>query len=281
MFYFYNDASDKYQIGHATSADGITWTKDTANNPILTKSGSGWDDYNVCVPVVWKEESTWYMLYRGRYSGDNAQKIGLATAVEPGGPWTKYASNPVLSGSEAWEIGSSSQSTIDPWGIIKVDGTYYLYYSTISPANYNRSVGVATSTDLHTWTKYGSNPVMIGHRFCVYVFKYGDHYWMVAPKKTVPGETNSETVNRPCFELWRSTSPYFTNPELVRIIYQTSTDDAWNDTTSDCPWILQDSIARDSFPSNKIMLYFSGYDAANWKTGLIEEDDIASALSFV
>lgn len=280
MFYFYNNASDIYQIGHATSSDGITWTKDTANNPILAESGSGWDNYNVCVPVVWKEGSTWYMLYRGRYSSDNAQKIGLATASNPGGPWTKYGSNPVLSGSLAWEIGSSGQSSIDPWGIIKVGGTYYLYYSTISPANYNRSVGVATSEDLHTWAKYAGNPIMIGHRFCVYVFHYGNHFWMICPKKTVPGETNSESTNKPCFELWRSLSPFFTNPEMVRILYQTAAS-GWNSVTSDCPWALQSSIERTEFPSDKIMLYFSGSDGTKWYTGLIEMDDVDAALEFV
>ncbi|HVY61906.1 MAG TPA: hypothetical protein VHF22_09645, partial [Planctomycetota bacterium] len=38
-------------IGHATSADGVNWTKDGAN-PVFEASTSGWDDAQVALPAV-------------------------------------------------------------------------------------------------------------------------------------------------------------------------------------------------------------------------------------
>jgi len=43
--------------------------------------------------------------------------------------------------------------------IIEVDGVYYLFY-TGSDALNNQKIGLATSTDLYTWTKHPNNPVV-------------------------------------------------------------------------------------------------------------------------
>ncbi len=43
--------------------------------------------------------------------------------------------------------------------IIEVEGVYYLYY-TGSDKDNNQKIGLATSTDLYTWTKHAANPVV-------------------------------------------------------------------------------------------------------------------------
>lgn len=276
MFYFYNDSSDIAQIGHATSSDGITWTRDTANNPIMTKSASGWDGENVNVPRVWKEGSTWYMIYRG-YASATGYRLGLATAIEPGGPWTKSASNPILTGTEAWEL-YGGKSYIDQGDVIKVGSTYYMQYTSCGGI-YERSTGMAYSDDLTTWTKYASNPIFTNGYFNAGLFKYGDHYYMATPKYRIDDIPPFTRI-----ELWRSLSPLFTNREMVRTIAMCDEADsgAWNYRSLDTPSILTDDIYRDSFPDDKIMMYISGSDTDHyWRMGLIEEDDIASALSFV
>ena len=40
----WNGSSTENRIGHATSLDGVTWTKDPLN-PVLTMESGAWDKY--------------------------------------------------------------------------------------------------------------------------------------------------------------------------------------------------------------------------------------------
>nr|QOV09079.1 hypothetical protein HULAa30F3_00034 [uncultured Dehalococcoidia bacterium] len=52
-------------IGHATSANGVTWTKDTAN-PIVNKGNSAaWDKYGASAPSVIQVGTNYWMYYSG------------------------------------------------------------------------------------------------------------------------------------------------------------------------------------------------------------------------
>ena len=58
-----------WAIGHATSPDGITWTKDS-NNPILELGTSGdWDGYWISDAFVLKSDNIFHMWYSGRRKG--------------------------------------------------------------------------------------------------------------------------------------------------------------------------------------------------------------------
>ena len=66
MWYTGFNQSGLIQIGYATSADGITWTKDVVNNPVLIPDSSGfWDDSGVAFPFVLQEENILKMWYGG------------------------------------------------------------------------------------------------------------------------------------------------------------------------------------------------------------------------
>ena len=53
-------------FGYATSLDGLIWTKDGVNNPVLVPDSSGfWDDSGVALPFVLQEESILKMWYGG------------------------------------------------------------------------------------------------------------------------------------------------------------------------------------------------------------------------
>ena len=141
---FYDSSSGVYHmycswgsILHYTSPNGKTgWTADPLN-PMLTGDNEG-------VPMVWKEGGIWYMLYR---YGSSLDRIGLASSAD-GSIWTRYAGNPVLTGTPGqWDDPSNS---MDPWGVMKVGSTYYLWYNTIGGT---RGAGLATSSDLMHWTK--------------------------------------------------------------------------------------------------------------------------------
>jgi hypothetical protein len=142
----------KYQTGVAFSRNGIEWTK-YAGNPVLP-AGTGWDSV-VAVPrevIQNPPGSQWrFTMYYVGY--DNVVwRTGIAFS-DDGLSWTRYANNPILDVGPpgSWdEYGASTNA------IVFDRGTYYMFYQTRKPS----SLGIATSTDRVTWTKYRRNPVL-------------------------------------------------------------------------------------------------------------------------
>jgi hypothetical protein len=256
MYYHYYNAANYEQIGHATSSDGKSWVKDSANNPVLTASVA-WESSNVGVPMVWKEGSTWYMLYRGK-SGVHGDSTGLATSAD-GVSWAKDASNPV----RADEV----------WGIIKVGSTYYAYFEYNSDG---RQIHVATSANLTSWTDIPSgNPILTGGRFCPFAFKRGSYYYLLVPHYTA-GTDYSE------LELYRDTAPTFLPANRTFMGVRKRCDSGqWDGHDQDTPCVLTDTISRDTFPSDERWTYYSAEGPTGdniWEEGLLIETDIDAAL---
>jgi predicted GH43/DUF377 family glycosyl hydrolase len=152
LFYNGKRSNTPVGIGYATSPDGFNFTKSDMN-PILTGSGSGFDAFQVSGPVPLIVGDTWVLYYSGRPSpgAGPGQAIGRATALSPTGPWSRDA-NPVLTvGSPGeWDSG-----WIAPNVIVTTDDGYVLYYTAgmqfgVPP----QLIGMATSKDGITWTKY-------------------------------------------------------------------------------------------------------------------------------
>jgi predicted GH43/DUF377 family glycosyl hydrolase len=148
MWYTGHDGSN-WRIGHATSLDGLNWTKN-ANNPVLVASASGWDDFNVHEAWVIQHEGIYKMWYSGTDSF--GEDIGYATSID-GVSWIKYAGNPVFSASESWEDGQVRSPTI-----IVLGGEYHMIY-TGNPTS-GSEMGYAKSIDGINWTKSTQNPVL-------------------------------------------------------------------------------------------------------------------------
>src|SRR5688572_32070057 len=92
------------------------------------------------------ERWTWPVGYR---------EIGLGHAVSTDlRTWTPQ--EPVLPAGPPGTWDESGNWAPD---IIEVEGVYYLYY-TGSDRNNNQKIGLATSTDLYTWTKHPANPLV-------------------------------------------------------------------------------------------------------------------------
>jgi hypothetical protein len=125
------------KIGYATSPDGVTWTKDTLNNPVLDVGEPGeWDDGWVAVPSVKRVGAPYEMWYCGASVADflvdgRIDTLGIGYAVSPDGiVWTKYDGNPVLS---TW---SQPADTAGPWApAVIFDGIdYAMLYEAAGPA---------------------------------------------------------------------------------------------------------------------------------------------------
>ena len=71
---------ESYDIGHATSTDGVSWEMDQAN-PVLTRGAEGeWDDLSLWGSAVIHDESGFRMWYSG--SNVDSFRPGYATSVD-------------------------------------------------------------------------------------------------------------------------------------------------------------------------------------------------------
>jgi uncharacterized repeat protein (TIGR01451 family) len=153
MWYTGDDGSNPSQVGLATSADGIIWTKEAAN-PVLTPGASGaWDAEGVTGPSVIFEGGLYKMWYSG-YDSDGVARIGYATSSD-GVAWTKSGDNPVLDvgASGSWE----DEDVLGPT-VIKEGGSYHMWYRGYD--GLTARIGHAASSDGVNWAKDSANPVL-------------------------------------------------------------------------------------------------------------------------
>jgi hypothetical protein len=135
-------------IGCATSSDGIFWTK-CAENPVLEPTPASWDEDRVSDAAVVFDGAIYHMWYRGFDFDGPPTSIGYATSTS-GITWTKYISNPVLSGTSGeWDDGH-----LELGNVITNSGLYHMWYMA------NQQFGYATSTNGISWTKYAGNPIL-------------------------------------------------------------------------------------------------------------------------
>lgn len=131
-------------MGHATSSDMISWTRDSANNPCLSPVGLWWERADVGHPNVTAIDGVYYMFYAG-YDGRGTpywHAIGCATADNPSGPWVRCADNPVLQPAlSGWELASIEAPCLR----IEDDGTRTLYYA-------GRSDALTSAIGFALWT---------------------------------------------------------------------------------------------------------------------------------
>ena len=163
-----------YQTGLATSPDLIHWTRKALVAP--RDPASRYNKYNLALSSILRDKNLRSrgdaLKVNGRYLGawnaypsagyeEGAAVIGLA--------WSDdllhwQLTDPILTPQEGapWEHG----------GLYRPDlmldrGTYYLYYNAKTDTlpkseggGWHEQTGVATSTDLKTWTRHAGNPIL-------------------------------------------------------------------------------------------------------------------------
>jgi predicted GH43/DUF377 family glycosyl hydrolase len=163
-----------YQTGLATSPDLVRWTRTALVGP--RDAASKYTKYNLALSSILRDKQLRSrgdaIKVKGKYIGawnaypnagyeEGAAVIGIATS-EDLLHWE--LSDPILTPEDgaAWEHG----------GLYRPDlmldhGTYYLYYNAKTdtlPASegggWREQTGVATSTDLKSWTRYQHNPIV-------------------------------------------------------------------------------------------------------------------------
>lgn len=148
-----------WRVGYATSPDGIAWTRQNSGNAVLDKGGySGWFDYEgVGAPSVWKDGSTYRMLYEGLKS--NVRRMLEAYSYN-GVSWQKtHDQRPVLTLGKSGNF--DDQQTGAPTVIPGTDGSVKVWYAGYKSGTL--SVGYASRG---AWqppaigSKSASNPVL-------------------------------------------------------------------------------------------------------------------------
>ena len=166
MYYEGKDESAS-RIGVASSADGISWTREGV---VLERGAAGaWDDAWVAAPTVVYDGSAWHMWYAG---GDGeATRIGYATSAD-GLAWDRHTdatdvSVPVLEGGvQPFAEDDVSHPSVE----LRPDGDFEMWFEgrTAGVAR----IGRARSSDGVTWTPI-TNPTTAGDRFSL-VTRDGD-----------------------------------------------------------------------------------------------------------
>jgi len=144
LFYCGNRADD---LEHATSTDGVTWTKDPAN-PIYRAA--------YAPHMLW--DGTRYRLYSIRKPSGKPWEVALATGLD----WyslTLHPDSPVLTLGQAWEKGALFYPYVikegDRWILF-----YASYWNTNTISATATAIGMATSSDGIHWTKRPDNPIL-------------------------------------------------------------------------------------------------------------------------
>lgn len=126
MWYAGTNTGTNWQIGYATSPDGISWTKQNSGQPVISHTlDAPWEFNNISYPNVIYNDGVFEMWY-ATGAGDLPTRFVYATSTD-GITWNKPADkNPVL------DLGSSGSwdSTWLSAPFVMKQGDYYrMYYS--------------------------------------------------------------------------------------------------------------------------------------------------------
>lgn len=147
----------RYDIGYATSPDGVQWTKH--GSPVLqVGSPTAWDGGFLEGPSVLFDQGIYKMWYTG-YDLTNG-KVNTGYATSPDGiSWTKYAGNPVIS---IGTPGTWDSYTVQDPHVLKIGNQFHMWYGGQDQDSiYGQQTGYATSFDGIVWTKSPQNPVLL------------------------------------------------------------------------------------------------------------------------
>ncbi len=163
-----------YQTGLATSADLLHWTRTALVAP--RDPASKYTKYNLALSSILRDKQ---IRSRGEAIKVNGKYVGAWNAYPSAGYEEGAAVIGLATSADLlhWQLGDPILTPQDgaPWehgGLYRPDlmldrGTYYLYYNaktdTLPPSEgggWREQTGVATSSDLKTWTRYKGNPIL-------------------------------------------------------------------------------------------------------------------------
>ena len=144
------------RLGHATSPDGINWTKDPQNPVIDIGAPGSWYDTWVATPFMMSKGDTLHLWFFGRQG--TIGRIGHAFSTDEGTSWEFNPNNPVL------DIGTWDTPRVSSPSVVynSITSQYYMIYSGGNEGIFISEIGFATSSSLFgPWTKQGNGPIFL------------------------------------------------------------------------------------------------------------------------
>jgi predicted GH43/DUF377 family glycosyl hydrolase len=142
-----NDGGTTQSIAHATSPDGIVWTKRgiVISKTVPSSAPASWMSEGASNPTVIYENGIYKMWFNGNTSSNVHNGIGTATSTD-GLAWT-------IASTQLIPVSASQPRVFSP-NLIKRNGQYYLYYSATASNDWqltSSKIFVRQSTDAATW----------------------------------------------------------------------------------------------------------------------------------
>lgn len=211
LFYYPNDPMS---LGLATSIDGFTFEKSSAN-PILSGDGSGFDSFSAQAGALYYDNVHWYLYYGGLAAPPTipTRIVSRAIATSPHGPWVRTNDTLLIGGSE----GEWDDKCCAALQILPTDSGLVMYYFGSDgwfPNAFTCQIGMATSTDGGaTWQKY-NDPTTTTPPYAE-----SDPVLKAGPELDIWGAGVIRHNN-----LWEMFYSGQTNPDTLSIYYATSPD---------------------------------------------------------
>lgn len=261
------------KIGYATSINGIDWNK--RPNPVLTKGEAGkFDEGTIVAASVLYDEAIYKMWYVGTHSWfGNNWRIGYATSPD-GINWTRQNDgNPVLNLGAA---GEWDDAYVGHVSVIRDGSLLKMWYrgSRIS-GGLDGSIGLATSTDGISWTKF-DDPLTTDP-------PYAESDPVLVP---TPGTWDSQVVYHPnvivndsTYEMW-----YVAMGNMIgqNVGYATSSDGInWDKDSSNPVMTIGSAGSFDNFrlltpcvmfENNLYKMWYTGSNDVTWRIGYATTD---------
>lgn len=136
-------------VGHATSSDGLSWTRDAANNPVISPvGGTQWEGNDCGEPRAYWDGSQYRVFWAG-YLVDWTETgttlyphlLGEGTSSDLGSV-TRSNANPILPVSQYDGTHFDTVSLLSPCPYVPGDGNFYLYYTGFD-SGINFGIGLA------------------------------------------------------------------------------------------------------------------------------------------
>jgi hypothetical protein len=147
--WFEADNEGRRELYYAHSTDGISWTLH-GDNPVLAAGPEGYDQEAAAHGSVLNDGGVYKLWYHA--VGDQGPIIAYATSPDET-TWTKQG--PVL----LPQTGEWDEFAL--WGpsVLKLSGMYWMWYAANGPQG-PLAIGVVTSTNGITWTRFLNTPVL-------------------------------------------------------------------------------------------------------------------------
>ncbi len=95
MWYSAGEQYEPNAIGHATSSNGVIWTKDKDNPIFAADRRNPWEQHKVTACQVIPADD-WYLMFYIGFRDENRAQIGLARSRDGVSGWQRHPTNPIL-----------------------------------------------------------------------------------------------------------------------------------------------------------------------------------------